>query len=233
VVEIGAGLGSLSIGLRAAGAQVLAVETDRHLVPVLREIVEPLGAVVVEADAMSCDWNALLAGAPSWQLVANLPYNISTPLVLDVLQSVPSVERLFVMVQREVGERFAASPGDTAYGAVSVRLSYFASASVVGRVPASVFVPRPKVESVLVDIRRRERPTVAPEVATFEEIDELVRAGFATRRKMLRRALQPLVTERVFIASGIAETARAEQLSVEDWGRLAAARRVLGESRPS
>ncbi|HET9091264.1 MAG TPA: rRNA adenine dimethyltransferase family protein, partial [Acidimicrobiales bacterium] len=161
----------------------------------------------------------------SWVLVANLPYNVATPLLLDLLAGAPEIARFLVMVQREVGERLAAGPGSPAYGAVSVRLAYSAVARVVASVPASVFVPRPKVESVLVDIERRSEPAVAEEVASFAEIDALVSAGFATRRKMLRRSLSTMVGEAVFAAAGIAPTRRPEELSVEEWGRLAHARR--------
>ena len=215
---------------------MLAVEIDRYLEPVLRELVEPLGVRVVLADAMSCDWEALLGPgqretapgeAPPWVLVANLPYNIATPLVADLLVGVPAIARMLVMVQREVGERLAAESGSRAYGAVSVRIAYFAAAKVVSRVPATVFVPRPNVESVLVEIVRRPEPAVAPDVATFDEIDRLVRAGFAGRRKMLRRSLAGIVGEEAFEAAGIAPTRRPEELGVESWGKLAQWTRMI------
>ena len=109
---------------------------------------------MVEADAMALDWPALLAAHPSWVLVANLPYNIATPLVLDLLAGAPAIERMLVMVQLEVGERLAAGPGTKAYGIPSVRRAWWADATVVGKVPPTVFVPPPRVESALVDIRR-------------------------------------------------------------------------------
>src|SRR5687768_12029640 len=132
VVEIGAGLGSLTLALAETGASVTAVEMDRYLVPVLRTVVEPAGVRVVEADAMTVDWSRLLDEGP-WVLVANLPYNVATPLVLDLLDGVPSITRMLVMVQREVGERLAADVGDPAYGAVSVKVRYWATARVAGR----------------------------------------------------------------------------------------------------
>lgn len=246
VVEIGAGLGSLTVALAATKAHVLAVEIDRYLEPLLRELVEPLGVTVLRADAMACDWAELLgaeAGAageavpePGWVLVANLPYNIATPLVLDLLVEVPAISRMLVMVQREAGERLAAGPGSSAYGAVSVRVSYFADARVVARVPADVFLPRPKVESVLVEIIRRAEPAVPVSTAGFEEIDRLVRAGFAGRRKMLRRSLAGMVTEEAFCAAGVEPTRRPEEIGIETWGKLAACARamptkpVVGES---
>ncbi|MDQ1444263.1 MAG: rRNA (adenine1518-N6/adenine1519-N6)-dimethyltransferase [Acidimicrobiaceae bacterium] len=224
VVEIGAGLGSLTLALAATGASVTAVEVDKYLVPVLRGVVEGLGVAVVEADAMSLDWAALLGRKSSagWVLVANLPYNVATPLVLDLLDDVPQIGRMLVMVQREVGERLAAGPGDEQYGLPSVKVAYWAEAAVVGRVPASVFVPVPKVESALVSIVRRERPLLGSDVDAGL-LFELARAGFGQRRKMLRRSLAALgVDEAVFEAAGVRPEARAEELGVADWGRLAA-----------
>ena len=218
VVEIGAGLGSLTLALIETGASVTAVEIDRYLVPVLQSVVEPAGATVVEADAMRLDWSGLLAGSAEWVLVANLPYNVATPLVADLLDGVPAITRMLVMVQREVGERLAAAPGSAAYGAVSVKVAYWATASVVGRVPATVFVPAPKVESALVRIDRRTAPATD---APYDRLFELVRAGFAGRRKMLRRALAGLVPPAAFVAAGVRPEARAEELDVEAWGRLA------------
>lgn len=233
VVEIGAGLGSLTVALAATGARVTAIEVDRGIVPVLRRLVEPLGVEVVEDDAMTCDWSALLAGADDWSLVANLPYNVATPLVVEVLRRVPKVRRLLVMVQREAGERLAARPGGDAFGAVSLRIAYFATAAIVGRVGPDVFFPRPKVESVLVAIERRPSPAVAPSVASYDEIDRLVRAGFAQRRKMLRRSLAALgVGEATLEAAGIDPRRRAEELDLDDWGKLVACHRSTSSSPP-
>ena len=218
VVEIGAGLGSLTLALAETGASVVAVELDRYITPVLRSVVEPVGVRVVEGDAMSLDWPALL-GDRRWVLVANLPYNVATPLVLDLLDDVPQIRRMLVMVQREVGERMAAGVGDEAYGAVSVKVAYWAHARVVGRVPATVFVPQPRVESALVSIERRDAPAVDVDRA---RLFDLVRTGFGQRRKMLRRALAGVVDEAVFACAGVRPEARAEELDIEAWGRLAA-----------
>jgi 16S rRNA (adenine1518-N6/adenine1519-N6)-dimethyltransferase len=219
VVEVGAGLGALSVALAETGASVTAIEVDRGLVRVLREVAGPEGVAVVEADAMVVDWGALLGAGP-WTLVANLPYNVATPLIADLLDTVPVITRMLVMVQREVGERLAAHPGDDGYGAVSVKVAYWATAAVVGRVPASVFLPRPEVESVLVDIRRRPAPAPADE-AGRDRLFALVRAGFGQRRKMLRRSLAGLVGADAFVAAGVRPEARAEELGLEDWARLA------------
>ena len=223
VVEVGPGLGSLTLALAETGAQVTAVELDRYLLPVLREVVEPHGVRVVEGDALRLDWDSLLGGHDRWTLVANLPYNVAAPLVADLLDGVPQIRRMLVMVQREVGERLAADPGDPAYGALSVKVAYWAEASVVGRVPATVFLPKPRVESALVAIERRSVPAVDPAVVAPERLFELVRAGFSQRRKMLRRSLSGIVAPEAFERAGIAPEARPEELAVEDWGRLAAA----------
>jgi 16S rRNA (adenine1518-N6/adenine1519-N6)-dimethyltransferase len=222
VVEIGAGLGSLTLALAEAGAEVTAVEIDRHVVPVLRQQVEPHGVRVVEADALRLDWPELLGEGPEpWALVANLPYNVATPLVIRILEEAPQVGSLLVMVQREVGERMAAGAGDEAYGAVSVKIAYWARATVVGRVPPSVFVPRPRVESVLVRLVRRSDAPWRPGDPSYDRLFAVVRGGFAHRRKMLRRSLSDLVDPGIFEEAGIDPTARAEELTLEEWGRLA------------
>jgi 16S rRNA (adenine1518-N6/adenine1519-N6)-dimethyltransferase len=228
VVEIGAGLGSLTLALVEAGAEVTAVEVDRHVLPVLRRQVEPLGVTVVEADARSLDFTDLLGTEPGWSLVANLPYNVAVPLVMRVLEEAPQIASLLVMVQREVGERLAARARDEAYGAVSVKVAYWAEASVVGKVSSSVFIPRPHVESVLVRMdRRADQPAptgdgrVGPGHADYERLFAVVRAGFAHRRKMLRRSLELLVVPAAYEATEIAPTARAEELGLEQWQRLA------------
>ncbi|MEW6153771.1 MAG: 16S rRNA (adenine(1518)-N(6)/adenine(1519)-N(6))-dimethyltransferase RsmA [Actinomycetota bacterium] len=218
VVEVGAGVGSLTLALAETGAAVTAVEVDPRLVPALRETVSGAGVTVVEADAMALDWDGLLGG-DEWAMVANLPYNIATPLVADLLDHVPAVRRIVVMVQREVAERLAAGPGEEAYGAVSVKVAYWATAKVVGRVPATVFWPEPKVESAIVDIRRHARP---PGGADRERMFALVAAGFGQRRKMLRRSLAGLVDDRGFEAAGVRPEARAEELGLAHWERLAA-----------
>jgi 16S rRNA (adenine1518-N6/adenine1519-N6)-dimethyltransferase len=217
VVEIGAGLGSLTMALAETGARVIAVEVDRGLAPVLRGLVGPRGVEVVEADALTLDWPSLLGPGP-WVLVANLPYNVATPLVVDLLEGVPVIDRMLVMVQAEVGERLAAAPRTAPYGAVSALVAYWATAKVVGKVPASVFVPKPRVESVLVSIQRRDSPAVDTE---YGRLKQVIRAGFGQRRKMLRRSLAAVVDSDAFAAAGVDPEARAEELGIIEWGRLA------------
>jgi 16S rRNA (adenine1518-N6/adenine1519-N6)-dimethyltransferase len=217
VVEIGAGLGSLTLALLETGAEVTAVEVDPGLVGVLEEVAAPAGARVVAGDALRLDWDAVLGDGP-WVLVANLPYNVASPLVADLLDGVPPITRMLVMVQREVAERLVAGPGEPAYGALSVKVAYWARAALAGRVPASVFLPPPNVASELVTIERRPEPAV--DVAP-DELFPLVRAGFAGRRKMLRRGLAGRVGPAAFECAGVRPEARAEDLDVTAWGRLA------------
>ena len=191
-------------------------------------MVGPAGVEVVAADALEVDFDELLGTGPGWSLVANLPYNVAVPLVMRVLEEAPQVSSLLVMVQREVGERLAARARDEAYGAVSVKVAYWATASVVGKVSASVFIPRPRVESVLVRLDRRPAPGVSdggvvagPGSPEYDRLFAVVKGGFAHRRKMLRRSLEHLVTPEAFAGAGIAPTARAEELGLAEWERLA------------
>ena len=221
VLEIGPGLGSLTLGLCAAEAEVTAVEVDKYLIPALREVVghhEADGDVrILNADVRDLDWAEVL-GERTWTVVANLPYNIATPLILDLLVAQPQLRRWLVMVQREAGERLVAGPGSKTYGIPSVLLAYWAQARIVGSVPAEVFLPKPNVESVLVRIDRSHEPRVE---ADFERLSTLVRTGFGQRRKMLRRSLSNLVTPEQFEQAEIDPAARPEELDVEQWGQLA------------
>jgi len=220
VVEVGAGLGALTLALAETGAAVTTIEADQYLLPALAEVLEDQPVRVIGADVRTVDWDDVLAGSESWALVANLPYNLATPIVLDVLAEVPRVRRLLVMVQREVGERLAAPAGSRTYGIPSVLVALRARAEVVGRVSPEVFLPKPRVESALVRIERLAEPATD---ADPEVLVELVRQAFGNRRKMLRRSLDGRVTEAQFAAAGIAPEARPEQLDVEAWGRLAKA----------
>ena len=226
VVEIGAGLGSLTLALAETGASVLAVEIDRHLIAGLRENTSARRNVaVLHGDAMTLDWNEVLPPEEGpYTLVANLPYNIATPLIADLLDFVPQISVMLVMVQKEVAERFAAAPRTSAYGAVTVKVAYWAVARMVGVVPPTVFLPRPNVDSGLVRIDRHADGPIVPEsVVRAQTIFGLVKAGFAQRRKMLRRNLADTVVEPDFVAAGVAPTARAEELDIHAWVRLAIA----------
>jgi 16S rRNA (adenine1518-N6/adenine1519-N6)-dimethyltransferase len=228
VLEIGPGIGSLTVALAegvSPGGEVLALELDRHLLPVLGEVVADVPQVrVVQGDALTVDYGALLGETGPWTMVSNLPYNVATPLMARLLDEVPALRTLSVMVQKEVAERLAAPPGTPDCGAISVKVAYHATARITGIVPPTVFVPRPKVDSAIVRFERRPAPPV--DVPSADALFSLARAGFAQRRKTLRQALRPALgdrVEKVMGAAGIAPMARAETLSLEEWAALARA----------
>jgi 16S rRNA (adenine1518-N6/adenine1519-N6)-dimethyltransferase len=218
MLEIGAGLGSLTVALADTGSDVLAIELDRSLVPALEEVVRERPTVTVTAaDAMRIDWPEVL-GDGRWRMASNLPYNVAVPIVMDLLEHGPGIEDYLVMVQREVGERLVAGPGDPAYGAVSVRVRYRAEARLLRRIPPSVFWPEPQVESVLVRLTPREPPVETPPEQLFRVVEE----GFAQRRKTMANALVRLGRSRgdagaVLEECGIDPRARAESLSLEQF----------------
>ncbi len=225
VVEIGAGLGSLTVALADAGAEVLAVEFDRRLMPALEEVTAGLpGVRTLHADAMKLDdWGSELGDTEGWTLCANLPYNIAVPLVLDTIAEVPAIDRWVVMVQREVGERLAAAPGDEHFGAASLRVAYRASASLVRRVPATVFWPRPKVDSVVVRLDRLAAPPVTVDERSLWRV---VDGAFAERRKTMRNALRRLgldgaTADEVLSDAGISSSARPEEVGLAGFAAIA------------
>jgi 16S rRNA (adenine1518-N6/adenine1519-N6)-dimethyltransferase len=236
---VGAGLGSLTVALAATGARVVAIESDRRLAPALEEVAHGSGRGggptvgeidVVVADAMAMDWSSVL-GEHRWAMVSNLPYNVATPLLLDMLRSAPGIDRYLVMVQREVGERLAASAGDEYFGAVSLKVAYRARAEVLRPVPATVFWPRPGVESVLV----RLTPRTPPVDVDAEHLFRVVEEGFAERRKTMRNALRRLglgtsAAGDALERAGLDPRERAERIDLEGFARLTNALREAGWS---
>jgi 16S rRNA (adenine1518-N6/adenine1519-N6)-dimethyltransferase len=230
VVEIGPGLGSLTLGLLESGARVVAVEIDAVLAGALASTVaahQPDAAgrlTVVQADALRL--TELPDPQPS-ALVANLPYNVAVPVVLHLLESLPSVQRGLVMVQAEVADRLAAPPGSRTYGVPSVKAAWYAAAERAGTVPRAVFWPVPNVDSGLVRLTRRA-PPVVPDGVARTDVFTVIDQAFAQRRKMLRSALaswagSPAAAETVLRAAGIDPAARGETLDVTAFARIAAA----------
>lgn len=218
VVEVGAGTGTLTRGLAATGARVVAYEVDRHLEPLLREALRDVDVELRFADVTKEDFTATLDGR-GWVLVANLPYNVGTPLLLDILRSAPNLERFVVMVQREVAARIAAEPGSRSYGLPSVIVGL--RAELVGWFPVGrdVFIPPPDVDSAVVELRRIEASALA------NTAERIAAAAFGQRRKMLRRSLTSVADDPVALlaAAGIDPTRRAEELEPSDYLRLAEA----------
>lgn len=219
VIEIGAGAGSLTVALAHAAAHVTALEYDQRLIPVLRETLAGATNVdLIHADAMDFDFEEVAAGS----LVANLPYNVAATLVLKVLEEAPSISRLTVMTQKEVGERLAALPGSPPYGITSVLVARWGAARLAGRISRRAFFPVPNVDSVVVTVQRRDPPATGDH-STFYSV---VKAAFSQRRKTLRNTLaslagSPAVSEQRLSAAGITPDLRAEEISPQQFERLA------------
>lgn len=213
VVEIGAGAGTLTRSLAASGARVIAYEIDESLRPVLVETVGD-SADLRFTDAADIDFDRALPPG-EWVVVANLPYNVGTPIVLTMLRSVPRITRLVVMLQREAVDRLVAEPGSRVYGLPSVIVRLNGTVRTALRVPAHVFFPEPKVESSVAVIDRKPADPAA------EAAIRLAGVGFGQRRKMLRSSLRGVATAADLITAGIEPTLRAENLAPEEWLRLA------------
>jgi 16S rRNA (adenine1518-N6/adenine1519-N6)-dimethyltransferase len=224
VLEVGPGLGSLTVALLPKAAAVVVIEIDDKLAAALPQTVRkyvPAFAdrlIVQHADALRV---TDVQPSPT-TLIANLPYNISVPVLVHLFSSVPSLSHALVMVQREVGERIVASPGTKAYGVPSVKMQWFGDVRLAGSIPRTVFWPAPNVDSVLVRVDRK-----APPPGSRTDVFTLVDAAFGQRRKMLRRALTPAygspsAIEAALESLGISGAARGEELSVTQFAGLAA-----------
>jgi len=220
VVEIGPGLGSLTRALAAEVRHVLAVEADRHLLAPLAEVADAANIEIVHADATTPAWRARLgASERRWALVANLPYNVAVPLLLDLLDNEPRIGVFTFMVQQEVADRLVAPVGTRAYGIPTLKVAYWCEAGIIRTVPPTVFHPKPRVSSAVVRLVRLPEPAVR---ADPERLFFLIRTAFGQRRKMLRRSLAAHLAPGHFAQAAVSPTARPEQLTLEDWAELAA-----------
>lgn len=228
VLEVGGGIGTLTVALAARAGWVASIEVDARLIPVLTAVAGPLSNVrIVAGDARDADLGSLFEGPPgaTRKVVANLPYNISAPMLMRVLDPGLHLSRIVVTVQREVAERIVAAPGADAYGRLAIAVQYRSSARIVSRVPPGAFLPPPNVESAIVELIPRPRPAVA--VPDEDEFFRIVAAGFGHRRKTLVNALERrlgLTSARVEAAcrsAGVDLRARAETLGLEAFAQLA------------
>jgi 16S rRNA (adenine1518-N6/adenine1519-N6)-dimethyltransferase len=228
VLEVGPGLGSLTLALLEVAGRVVAVEVDEKLAGLLPATIatyapEQLDRFeVVTADAMRID---AVPGPPPTALVANLPYNVSVPVLLHLLELLPSLERGLVMVQAEVADRLAAPPGSKVYGVPSVKAAWFADVRRAGSIGRNVFWPAPNVDSGLVAWTRREPPATT---ATRAQVFAVIDAAFAHRRKVLRGVLRELAgsaaaAETALAAAGVDPMARGESLGLAEFVRIAEA----------
>lgn len=229
VVEIGPGLGALTEVLSEAADQVYAVEVDRKLIPILEETLKGRDNIhIINQDIMKTDVKALTGGRP-FRIVANLPYYITTPIIMSLLENRVPCRSITVMVQKEVGERMVAQPGNKDYGALTLAVGYYTKAAIVRKVPSSCFIPAPKVDSVVVHMDVLQKPTV--EVEDEELLFSLIRGAFNQRRKTLLNALSgypALDLDKEVIRKAIADigekpTVRGEELSLRRFADLAGA----------
>ena len=217
-VEIGVGTGTLTRALFEAGFDVTGIEIDRRLKPLISEVLGDTGVEVRFEDAAGTDYSSIGSGRP-WVLVSNLPYQVGTTILLDLVRHAPSLERCVVMVQREVAERLTARPGSKAYGLPSVVVSLYGMARLAFRVGPQVFFPAPKVDSAVVVIERSAAPDEQRDLAV-----RLAAAGFGQRRKMLRSSLAAAIPGSVTALleeAGIDPTLRAENLEADRYLALA------------
>ncbi|MBV9056289.1 MAG: 16S rRNA (adenine(1518)-N(6)/adenine(1519)-N(6))-dimethyltransferase RsmA [Candidatus Eremiobacteraeota bacterium] len=223
-LEIGAGTGALTAALLELGARVSALEIDTELVALLRARPELARAEIIEADALTFDYEAW-AGSQPWIVAGNLPYNVATPLILRLVELSPGPQSMTVMVQRDVADRFAASPGTAAYGSLSIAVQYAMQVQRAMRLSPRSFFPAPKVESTVVKLTRRDTPPVQPRYP--DVFWKVVRGAFAYRRKTLVNALHLSLgfdrarIERALEHSNLSPELRGERLNISDFARLA------------
>lgn len=233
VIEVGPGLGVLTLRLADAARHVVAIELDRSLFPALAQVLRGrANAEVRHGDASRLDWVALgdelrgRYGCATVKVCANLPYNVTSPVIAGLLESGLEFERAVLMVQFEVAERIASPPGSRVYGALSVLVQYWTEPRIVARVPAGAFSPPPRVESAIIALRRRRAPPVS---TPPERLFRVVRAGFSQRRKTLANALSGGLgrpkddVQAALRVAGIAPGRRAETLSLAEWDAVAGA----------
>lgn len=228
-LEIGPGAGTLTRAIAREAEEVLAIEIDRRLAPLLEETLADCANVhLVFTDALKADLDALMRDTLGWdgryKLIANLPYYITTPLIMHVLEDSEKVSELVIMVQKEVGERLCAAPGSKAYGAVTVMVQYAATVARAFDVARHAFVPAPEVDSTILHLIPYEKRPIQAQNDTV--LRRVVKAAFSQRRKTLRNSLSSLGCDKALIkqaleAAGIEDSRRAETLSVAEFVALA------------
>lgn len=235
VLEVGPGLGSLTLALLEAGTDVTAIEIDPPLAQRLPNTVmefmpqaaDRLHVINHDALSVTAEDTPELSTAPHITLVANLPYNVATPIILTLLERFPQLDRFTVMVQKEVADRLAAKPGSKIYGTPSVKLAWYGIAQRSAMIGRNVFWPAPNVDSALVTFTRYpggQLPEASSLGVARDDVFALVDAAFGQRRKTLHAALKHMVSPEAFTASGIDPTRRGETLTIEEFTRLTVAR---------
>lgn len=224
IIEIGPGVGTLTAQLLMKANKVTSIELDSDLIPILKEeLGENENFELIHKDALKVDFKELIGDEKSVKLVANLPYYVTTPIIVKLLKDRYNFKSLTIMIQKEVAERINAEPNCKEYGALSVLVQYYCNTSIIRRVPPTCFIPRPKVESIVIRLDRLDEPRVKAKDVNF--MFELVRAGFNMRRKTLWNAAKTLkvIPEKLKVAfekSGIDPKRRAETLTLQEFAIL-------------
>lgn len=224
IIEIGPGVGTLTAQLLMKAKKVTSIELDKDLIPILeKELGENENFELIHKDALKVDFKELIGDEKSVKLVANLPYYVTTPIIVKLLKEGYNFKSLTIMIQKEVAERINASPNCKEYGALSVLVQYYCNTGIIRKVPPTCFIPRPKVESIVIRLDRLDEPRVKTKDINF--MFELVRAGFNMRRKTLWNAAKTLKVNKeklgeAFEKSGIDPKRRAETLTLEEFAVL-------------
>ncbi len=229
VLEIGPGIGVMTQAMALRAKKVVAIEIDRDLIPVLKETLEPHDNVeVIHADVLNLDLKALIKekfGDKKPKVIANLPYYVTTPIIMMFLEEQIPISDIVVMIQKEVAERISAKPSTKAYGALSVATQYYSEPKIIAKVPRTVFMPQPNVDSIVIRMTIRENPPVS--LDNPELFFKVVKAAFGQRRKTLHNALHAggfgsnkEETAQMLNAGGIEPSRRGETLSIEEFATL-------------
>lgn len=226
VIEVGPGLGSLTVYLAELFESVIAIELDRFVLAPLEEVLARRALANVEVrheDVMKVELDELSSDGHEWVLASNLPYNLASQVIIGALEGAPGIRRLVVMVQSEMADRLCGSVGTKQYASLTVKVQYFANVSRVMKVPSAVFHPRPRVESAVVLLERRSALPALPGEPLYDRTFSLVRLAFGHRRQMLRRSVASFGGESLLKDASLAPTLRPEELSIDDWLRLGTA----------
>lgn len=224
IIEIGPGVGTLTKELLKKAKKVCSIELDSDLIPILtEELKEYTNFTLINEDALKADFRKIIGEEQSVKVVANLPYYVTTPIITKLISGNNNFKSLTVMVQKEVGDRMNARPSCKEYGALTLFVKYYCTTEIIRRVPPSAFMPRPKVESIVIKLNKLSEPSV--KVGNEKMMFRIIRESFNTRRKTLWNSLKPLSIESAkmevaFKNAGIDPMRRGETLSLEEFAKL-------------